>query len=53
MTLPCSFYHEMLDFNPNALKFCMIVPNMLMDVLGLVWYFYHLPFLFYTHVCMV
>jgi hypothetical protein len=53
VTLLHSSYHEMLDIDPNALKFCMIVLNMLMDVLGLVWYFSHVPILFYACVCMV
>ena len=53
VTLPCSFYCEMLDFNPMDMKFYMMILDTLMDVLGLVWYFSHLPFLFYACVCMV
>ena len=53
VTLLHSSYHEMLDIDPNALKFCMIVPSMLMDVWGLIVHFYHLPFPFYACICMV
>ena len=53
VTLPCSFYCEMLDIDPNCLKFCMMLLDMLLDLWGLIVHFSHLPFLFYGHVCMV
>jgi hypothetical protein len=53
VTLLHSSYHEMLDFNPMDMKFYMMILDTLMDVLGLVWYFSHLPFLFYACVNMV
>ena len=53
LTLPCLSLCEMLVSYPMNLKFCMMKLDTLLDILVLIWYFYHLSFLFYDHVKLV
>ena len=32
VTLLHSFYHEMLNNDPIAMKFCVMIPNMMIDL---------------------
>ena len=50
VTLPCSFHCEMLDIDPMAMKFCMMILNMLMDLCDFIWHFLLFPSQFATHV---
>ena len=49
-TLPCHIFCEMLRFYPMLMKFYMLKLDILLDILVLIWYFYHLWLLFYDHV---
>ena len=52
-TLPYYFICEMMVVYPRDLKLHMLELDSWLDIMVLIWYFYHLWFLFYDHVKLV
>ena len=49
-TLPCHIICEMLSFYSMNLKFYMLKLYTFLEIMVLIWYFYHVSLLFYDHV---